>query len=77
MNQITPGNVKSKMVQALALIKEALDMSIPLLKTDQRGNIEMLWEAFVAEFIRHIKNRSRETGINLIRNISIRRIWFK
>jgi hypothetical protein len=77
MNRITPKNVKEKMVQALALIKEAVDMSIPLLKTERQESIVMLWETFIGEFIDYIKLRSKETGVNLISKISIRRIWFK
>ncbi len=77
MNQATLRNIKAKMLQALALIKEALNMSIPLFRTEQKNNIVMLWEAFAKELIGYIRYRSRETGVNLLSNISIRRIWFR
>ena len=77
MKQVTPQNIKAKMFQALDLIKEALDMSIPLFRTEQKNNIVALWEAFIKEFIVYIRHRSRETGINLINKISIGKIWFK
>ncbi len=77
MNRSTPRDIKAKMLQALPLMKEALDMSIPLMKSGQKRNIIMLWEAFIGEFINYIKYKSNQTGINLINNISIRRIWFR
>ena len=76
MNQDTMRNIKHKMIQALILIKEALDMSIPLLRTNQKNNIVMMWEAFARETIFYIKYRSKETKSNLIDNVSITRIWF-
>lgn len=77
MNRNTPRDVKAKMIQALSLMKEALDMSIPLIKSGQKRSIIMLWEAFIGEFIDYIKYKSNQTGINLIDNISIKRIWFR
>ena len=35
MNRATPENIGEELSQALALIKEALDMSAPLFGTDQ------------------------------------------
>ncbi|NLJ40341.1 MAG: hypothetical protein GX352_01825 [Clostridiales bacterium] len=75
MNRATPRNVKEKMVKALALIKEALDMSIPMLRTNQKNNIVLLWEAFIREIIIYVRCRSKEIGINLSRYISKRRIF--
>ncbi len=77
MNRVTPRNVKDKMVQALALIKEAVNMSVPFLKTNQRNSIVTLWEVFIREIILYIRLRSKETGTNLIGNISLKRIWPK
>jgi dsDNA-binding SOS-regulon protein len=77
MTQPTIKDIKNKMSQALALIKEALNMSIPLLKTEQRENIVALWEAFIREFMGFIKQRSKEAGANLMSYISIRRIWLR
>ncbi|NLP19029.1 MAG: hypothetical protein GX376_08060 [Firmicutes bacterium] len=77
MDKVTFQDIKVKMDQALALIKEALDLSIPLLKTRQRKTIVALWEAFIREFILYHKYRSRATGVNLINSISLRRILFR
>lgn len=77
MNRATYGNVKEKMVEALALIKEALDMSISMFKTNQENNIIMLWEAFAREIMLYIRRRSKETGINFSNYISVKRIFFK
>lgn len=76
MTQVTIGEVKSKMMQALNLIKEAVNMSIPLLRTEQNKNIIALWEAFIREFLGFIKRRSKETGDgDLMSYISLTRIW--
>ncbi len=77
MNRVTPRKIKNKMSKALSLTKEAFEMSIPLLKTNQKENVGLLWEAFTREFIMYIKHRSKETGINLIEHLSIRNILFK
>lgn len=65
------------MVQALVLIKEAVNMSVPFLKTSQKNSIVILWEMFIREIVLYIRHRSKETGTNLIGNISLKRIWFK
>jgi hypothetical protein len=66
--------VRTKMVQALSLIKQAVDLSLPLVKSGGRESMKILWEEFLKEFIRYIKLKSRETGVNLISLISISRI---
>ncbi|MDI9475502.1 MAG: hypothetical protein ACOX0L_04235 [Natronincolaceae bacterium] len=77
MNRATYKNVKGKMAKALTLIKEALDISISMLRTNQENNIAMLWEEFMREIILYIRHKSRETGINFSNYISMRRIFFK
>jgi hypothetical protein len=77
MDQATPKNIKAKMMQALGLIREALEMSIPLLETNRKKDVVLLWEAFLREFVGYIKRRSKETGVNLASNISLRKIWFR
>ncbi|MFW5649524.1 MAG: hypothetical protein ACOCG5_10575 [Candidatus Alkaliphilus sp. MAG34] len=77
MNRATYKNVKGKMAKALALIKEALDISISMLKTNQENNIVMLWEEFAREIILYIRQKSKETGINFSNYISMKRIFFK
>lgn len=77
MNRATCENVKGKMAKALTLIKEALDISISMLRTNQENNIVMLWEEFIKEIILYIRYKSKETGINLSNYISMKRIFFK
>ncbi len=76
MNRATPENIGEELSQALALIKEALDMSAPLFGTDQEDSVVMLWEAFIKEFIGYVRQRSAEEGINLMSRISITKILF-
>ncbi len=77
MDQKALQDIKAKMFQALALVKEALDLSIPLLKTRHRKTIVALWEAFMKEFIIYHRHRSKATGVNLIGSISLRRVFFR
>lgn len=77
MNQTTCKNVEEKMAKALALIKEALDIIISMLRTNQENNIIMLWEAFIKEIILHVRHKSKETGIDFSSYISMKRIFFK
>ncbi len=66
--------VKEKMLQALMLIMEAAELSIPLIKQGKKEEMKVLWEDFIREFIRYTKNKSKETGIDLISMISLVRI---
>lgn len=77
MTPSTSEEVKNKMKQALILLKEAINMSIPLLRTEQRTNIIGLWEAFMREFLSFINRRSKETGASLINSISLSKIWLR
>ena len=77
MNRIAYRNVKENIIKALALIKEAIDISIPMLRTNQRNNVVILWEAFAREIIFYVRRRSEDTGMNLSGYISIKRIFFK
>lgn len=77
MNQSNLSEVRSRMARALALIKEAVDISLPLLGNEQREGIVALWEDFLREFFSYIKKRGRETSCNLFACISFRRIWIK
>jgi translation initiation factor 2B subunit (eIF-2B alpha/beta/delta family) len=74
LDQEKVNEVRAKMVQALLLIKEAVDLSLTLVKYGEKESMRLLWEDFIKEFIRYIKKKSRETGINLISLISFSRI---
>lgn len=77
MDKNTMDSIKTKMIQALSLIKEAFDQSVPLLKTGQKNDIVILWETFIREALDYIKQKSKESGSNLINSISISKIWFR
>ena len=65
------------MSQALSLIKEALDSSLPLLQSEHKQGVVALWEAFLRECLSYIKQKSKETGSNLLGYVSFNRIWFR
>ncbi|HHW44930.1 MAG: hypothetical protein IMW93_01225 [Thermoanaerobacteraceae bacterium] len=69
--------IKSKLGQALALIKEGVDESLPLLGDGPGKEITAMWEDFLREFLAYIKQKSRETRRNLFASISFHRIWPK
>lgn len=75
MNEGNLSGAREKMSRALTMIKEVVDISLPLLKGEQRKEIIAMWEDFLREFIRYLKVRSRETGCNLLGCISFNRIW--
>jgi len=66
--------VRGKMSQALSLIKEAVDLSIPLVQSDGREEMKLLWEDFIREFIRYTRHESKQTGTDLISLVSLARI---
>lgn len=74
MNQEKTSEIRTKMVQALSLMKQAVDLTLPLVKSGSKESMKVLWEEFLKEFIRYIKVKGQETGINLISLISITRI---
>ncbi|MHB1125471.1 MAG: hypothetical protein ACYC2T_00720 [Bacillota bacterium] len=69
--------VKEKMTQALGLLKEAVDLSIPMLRNNQRDGVKSLWEHFLRELFSYIKQKSRETRVNLLAYISYRKVLGK
>ncbi len=67
--------IRDKMKQALLLLMEAADLSITIIKDqDGRGPMKTLWEDFIREFLRYTKQKSRETGTDLVSLVSITRI---
>lgn len=76
MQDRTP-EIHAKMTQALILIKEALNISLPLLRGEQRQGVVALWEGFLREILTFIRKTSKESGLNLISYISFNRIWLR
>lgn len=75
MIQEKTAEIRDKMKHALLLLMEAADLSIAIVKDeDGRGPMKALWEDFIREFLRYTKNKSRETGIDLVSLVSITRI---
>ena len=77
LEQPTTTEIRAKMDQALTLLKEALNSSLPLLRSEQKDRIILLWESFLREFFSYAKQKSRETGANFMSLISFHRIWLK
>lgn len=77
MNDEKTMEIRAKMVQALSLLKEALNISLPLLQSEQKKGVVALWEGFLREFFSYVKQKSKETGSNLMAYISFNRIWLR
>ncbi|NMA54442.1 MAG: hypothetical protein GX952_00745 [Firmicutes bacterium] len=77
MNQTSLEDIKTKMDQASAFIEQAMDLSVPLLKTNQKNNVTALWEAFIKRTIAYDRQKAKLVGTNLIKNISLSRIMFR
>lgn len=77
MHQEDLSELRSRMARALVLIKEAVDLSLPLLGNGQRERVVALWEEFLREFFSYVKKKGRETRRNLFSCLSFRRIWVK
>ena len=75
MSQGELSEVRSRMAGALVLLREAVDLSLPLLDSEQKGQVVALWEDFLREFFRHVKKKGRESRLNLFSCLSFRRIW--
>lgn len=74
MTQEKIKEVEDKMKQALLLIMEAAELSIPLVQQNGKAPIKALWEDFLREFIRYARKKSKETGVDLISLVSLTRI---
>ncbi len=76
MIQEKTAEIRDKMKHALLLLMEAADLSIAIVKDEdgRGGPMKALWEDFIREFLRYTKNKSRETGIDLVSLVSITRI---
>ena len=70
-NQMELDMVHSDLSQALNLIKNALDISMPYLDNEQKGAVLGLWQEFFGKFFRHINKKGNETGYNLFSLISL------
>ncbi len=77
MQQDATSEIRVKMTQALGLLKEALNISLPLLHTNQKQGVIAIWEGFIREVVTTVKRRSHESGLNLLSFISFKRIWLK
>ena len=74
MNQDQAKEVRNKLGQALLLIKEAVDLSVFLVKKEGKEQIKVLWEDFIRDFVSYTKKKSQETGVDLTSLVSLRRI---
>jgi len=63
--------LKTKLVEALNLLREAVEISLEMKATgtDEQRKVNELWSLFLQEFFGYIKKRSRETKQNLLAGI--------
>lgn len=64
--------LQQKLNQSLELIREAVDVSTELMATNSQGGntVTARWENFLKQFFVYVKQKSNETGKNLIAGIS-------
>lgn len=61
----------------LAELKKGIDASVEMRsrsKTDAKA-VAAIWESFLSTFMGYIVKKGRETGQNLLADISFRNIW--
>ncbi|MEW6698481.1 MAG: hypothetical protein ACOY35_01490 [Bacillota bacterium] len=69
--------VTTHLTNVLAELRKAVDASVEIRsrsKADAKA-IAMIWESFLGTFIGYIMKKGRETGQNLLADISFRNIW--
>lgn len=68
--------LQQKLSQSMVMIKEAIDISANIKAANgDRGNmVTTTWESFLKEFLAHIKEKSNQTGHNLMAGVSWHRI---
>lgn len=68
-------DLRKKLEQALKLIKESVDTSVVLIKEGHKREVTGMWEDFLGAFIKYLRLKSKESGINLLASINFWRIW--
>lgn len=69
--------VTTHLTNVLVELRKAVDASVEIRsrsKADAKA-IAMIWESFLGTFIGYIMKKGRETGQNLLADISFRNIW--
>ena len=65
------------LARVLAELKKAIDASVQMRarsKEDAKA-VSAVWESFLGTFMGYISKKGRETGQNLLAEISFRNIW--
>jgi len=65
------------LARVLADLRQAVDASIAMRarSKEDRKTVAKIWESFLGTFIGYIMKKGRETGQNLLEDISFRNIW--
>lgn len=69
--------LKAHLSRVLVNLRLAIDASVAMRarsKTDAKA-VAIIWESFLGAFIGYIMKKGRETGQNLLADISFRNIW--
>lgn len=58
-------------------LRRAVDASVEIRSRGEEDakNIAKIWESFLGGFIEHIRQKGKETGQNLLADISFMNIW--
>lgn len=74
MNEST---VQEHLNQALTHLREAMRLSVQIVAADggRKNRVGQLWEQFLGQFFDAIRNKSRESKINLMSWISFSKVW--
>lgn len=67
----------SHLAKTLAELKTAIDASVEIRSRSKNDakEIAVIWESFLGTFMGYIIKKGRETGQNLLADISFRNIW--
>ncbi|GBF32588.1 hypothetical protein DCCM_0784 [Desulfocucumis palustris] len=67
--------LRKNLNNSLILIKESVDASVILIKEGHKREVTGLWEDFLGTFIKYLRQKSKESGINLLASINFMRVW--
>jgi hypothetical protein len=75
-NQQNEQSVKDHLHQALAHLEIALNQSILLIQTDEKSKkiIGQNWESFLGEFFGQVREKGKQSRVNLLSLISFPRM---
>lgn len=67
----TMESIEENLQKSLALLKEAIDLSVSILQEGHNKKVSHLWEENLGQFIKYVKLKGKESKIHLASEISI------